>query len=53
MVGHDGDSVIEPHDLTHTLDCFGCRIIHALYTAAKDGDCASVAIFTLAATSMP
>ena len=37
VVGHDGDGVVEPHDLTHALDGFGRRIVHALDTAAEDG----------------
>ena len=36
MVGHDGDGVVEPHDLTHALDGLGRRIIHALHAAAED-----------------
>ena len=37
MVGHDGHGVVEPYDLTHTLDGLGRSIIEALHTAAKDG----------------
>ena len=37
MVGHDGDGVVEPHDLTHALDGLGRRIIHALHATAEDG----------------
>ena len=37
MVGHDRDGVVEPHDLTHALDCLGRRIIHALHATAEDG----------------
>jgi hypothetical protein len=36
MVGHDGDGVIEPHDLTHAFDGPRRRIIYALYAAAED-----------------
>jgi hypothetical protein len=45
MVGHDGDGIVEPNDLTHALDGFGRCIVHALHTTPKTGDCASVAIF--------
>ena len=37
MVGHDGNRVVEPHDLPHTLDGLGRRITHALHTTAEDG----------------
>src|SRR5260370_35888550 len=36
MVGHDGDGVVEPHDLTHALDGLGRRIVDALHAAAED-----------------
>ena len=36
MVGHDGDRIVEPYDLTHALDGLGRRIIHALHTTAED-----------------
>ena len=35
VVGHDGDGIVEPHDLTHALDDLGRCIVHALYSAAK------------------
>ena len=35
MVGHDGDGVVEPHDLAHALDGLGRRIVHALHAAAE------------------
>ena len=37
MIGHDGNGVVEPYDLTHTLDGLGRRILHALHTTAEDG----------------
>src|SRR5260370_7406181 len=37
MVGHDGDGVVEPHDLTHGLDGLGRRIVYASYSSAKNG----------------
>ena len=37
VVGDDGDGVVEPHDLTHALDGFGRRIVHALHATAEDG----------------
>jgi hypothetical protein len=36
MVGDDGDGVVQPHDLTHTFNGLGRRIIHALNAAAED-----------------
>ena len=36
MIGHDGDGVVEPHDLTHALDGLGRRIVHALHATAED-----------------
>ena len=36
MVGHDGDGIVEPHDLTHALDGLGLRIVHALHATAED-----------------
>jgi hypothetical protein len=37
MVGHDGNSVIEAHDLPHALHRLGRRIIHALHAPPEDG----------------
>jgi hypothetical protein len=37
MVGHDGDGVVEPYNLTHAFDCFGRRISYALHTTTEDG----------------
>src|SRR5882724_8268174 len=37
MIGYDGDGIVEPHDLAHTLDRPGRRIIHAFHATAKDG----------------
>ena len=54
IVGHDGNSIVEPHDLVDALDSLGRRIIHVLQPAAEDRDCAKLAIFTPAGvTSMP
>src|SRR6266403_36725 len=36
MVGHDGDSVVKPHDLAHALDGLGRRIVQVRHTAAED-----------------
>ena len=35
VIGHDGDSIVEPHDLAHALDGLGRRIVHALHAAAE------------------
>ena len=35
VIGHDGDGVVEPHDLAHALDGLGRRIVHALHAAAE------------------
>ena len=35
MIGHDGDGVVEPHDLAHALDGLGRRIVHALHATAE------------------
>jgi hypothetical protein len=54
MIGHDGDGVVEPYNLTHALDALGRGVVDALQSAAKTGDCARVAIFTPGGrTSMP
>ncbi len=37
VVRDDSDGVVEPHDLTHTFDGFGLRIINALHTTAENG----------------
>ena len=37
MVGHDSDGVVEPHDLTHTFDGLGRRIVDAFHATAEDG----------------
>ena len=36
MVGHDGDGIIEPHDLPHALHRLGRRIIQVLHAAAEN-----------------
>ena len=36
MVGDDGDGVVKPHNLTHTFDGLGRRIVYALQSAAED-----------------
>ena len=36
MVGHDGNRIVQPHDLPHTLDGLGCRVVDALQPAAED-----------------
>ena len=35
VIGHDGDGVVEPHDLAHALDGLGRGIVHALHAAAE------------------
>ena len=37
VIGDDRDGVVEPHDLAHTLDGLGRRIVHALQAAAEHG----------------
>ena len=37
MIGNDGDGVVEPHNLTDTLDGLGRRIIHTFHSTAEDG----------------
>ncbi len=37
MVGHDGDGIVEPHDLAHAVNGLGRRIIHALQTSTEHG----------------
>ena len=37
VVGHDGDRIVELHDLAHARDGFGGGIVHALDPAAEDG----------------
>ena len=36
VVGHDGDGIVELHDLAHALDGLGRRIVHALHPTAED-----------------
>jgi hypothetical protein len=35
MIGHDGDSIAEPHDLADVLESLGYDIVHALHSAAE------------------
>jgi hypothetical protein len=37
MIGHDGDGVVEPHDLPHTVHGLGRRVVQALHPTAEDG----------------
>ena len=37
MVGHDGNRIVQPHDLTHAFDCLGRRVVDAFQPAAEHG----------------
>ncbi|MGA7863113.1 MAG: hypothetical protein WA709_12595 [Stellaceae bacterium] len=36
VVGHDGDGVVEPYDLTHALDGLGGRVVDVIQPASED-----------------
>ena len=37
VVGHDGNRIVQPHDLAHAFNCLGGRVVDAFQPAAEDG----------------